>query len=1015
MKHSVVYTNTDSHWDNALPLGNGVYGAMLYYEKNVLHMPTNHYEVYYNREEHVLPEEQLKAMPIAENPGEAHEARVKMADGNRPVGGEPFAEYRGHRQASYKANWAGKISGQHPKTGDFAFRFAEELKGADNKLALYTEDAKTVFTLGGAQQVSVDTRIARKDCIISRIEQSESGLLSAFEIELTPQRDMAFPCVTYTQADEKTFVYTVEHTFGKKVFRFAGMVRLVGAKGKMNEKTHGAAIEITDAGKEFYILTSVFTDFNYEKPETDGIAVMDAYENSIAEMYTEHKAYWDAFFKKSSISIPDKFLEHIYFINQYALDCCSGKDGVMKHHACGLNGLWDTRHPNLWGSMWYWDVNIQAAFAGVFSSNRLDLAKVFSDGLLSYVDLAKRYAKNLHNAPGIAGDYPYDFYYCVWPWCAQYLWFLYEYSLDKDYLEKDAYPLFLGLCEFYCAIFKYDTERGYYSVYPDICPEQGPLSHDTVITVSSVNYLFKFTLEAAEILGKDDAILGKVKEIMNNMAPYAVSEEGLCGKHLKDSEDAPDNLFVRHPSMLMPLFPIGELGLHSDADMVEVLKNTITYLEDRSEIGIFIGSWLAAGAARLGQGQKAIRLLDERGVDHKLRANGLTAEETDRFINFCLVNRQPLYYSCMMEFTGEMLVAVNEMLIQSHAGLIRVFPALPDGDAEYERAWRNGWNAAEFEARTVEYPAWKTLRFDKLLCKGAFEVSASMTEGVLDFILVHSKKGGKVNLTSPYITDALCIFCAGEKVEFTTENNVLSFDTQAGKTYTIAEAANAYTEAPASEYEENVLQHYTYTKRYISIGEDKETVYRKALDGVIRDWYVGNARHMNHTVYKFDFTNQKGKKYYPLLERQSTTADFRTNTWCGFWEVGNENLAFTPLAGYGFKAANGIEIIDRGAPDVLRQDFASGSADAEFIIEAPRGQYELFICSGDENEDSVTVLEAVGGRSAGGKMVKKGEYQCALLPFIKETDDELICLKVSTKAGYNWKLNYIILNVIKGY
>ena len=46
MKHSVVYTNTDSHWDNALPLGNGVYGAMLYYEKNVLHMPTNHYEVY---------------------------------------------------------------------------------------------------------------------------------------------------------------------------------------------------------------------------------------------------------------------------------------------------------------------------------------------------------------------------------------------------------------------------------------------------------------------------------------------------------------------------------------------------------------------------------------------------------------------------------------------------------------------------------------------------------------------------------------------------------------------------------------------------------------------------------------------------------------------------------------------------------------------------------------------------------------------------------------------------------
>ena len=130
----------------------------------------------------------------------------------------------------------------------------------------------------------------------------------------------------------------------------------------------------------------------------------------------------------------------------------------MRHHACGLSGLWTVRHPNLWGSMWYWDVNIQAAFAGVFSSNRLELAKVFSDGLLSYVDVAKKHAKNVHNAGGIAGDYPYSFYYSYWPWCAQYLWYLYEYSLDKEYLEKEAFPVFVGLCEFFADIFKFEGE-----------------------------------------------------------------------------------------------------------------------------------------------------------------------------------------------------------------------------------------------------------------------------------------------------------------------------------------------------------------------------------------------------------------------------------------------------------------------------------------------------------------------------------------------------------------------------
>ena len=48
MKHSVLFQNADNHGDNALPLGNGVFGAMLYYEDGTLHMPLNHYEVYYN-------------------------------------------------------------------------------------------------------------------------------------------------------------------------------------------------------------------------------------------------------------------------------------------------------------------------------------------------------------------------------------------------------------------------------------------------------------------------------------------------------------------------------------------------------------------------------------------------------------------------------------------------------------------------------------------------------------------------------------------------------------------------------------------------------------------------------------------------------------------------------------------------------------------------------------------------------------------------------------------------------
>ena len=74
-------------------------------------------------------------------------------------------------------------------------------------------------------------------------------------------------------------------------------------------------------------------------------------------------------------------------------------------------------------------------------------------------------------------------------------------------------------------------------------------------------------------------------------------------------------------------------------------------------------------------------------------------------MNYCLVARQPLYYPCMMEFTGEMLAAVNEMLMQSNGGIIRLFPAMPNGDPENDRLIMRGHPLNEYTARYNEYPA----------------------------------------------------------------------------------------------------------------------------------------------------------------------------------------------------------------------------------------------------------------------------------------------------------------------
>lgn len=1016
MKHSVVFKNTDNHWDNALPLGNGIFGAMVYFEKSKLHIPMNHYEVYYNIEENVLPKDKLANAKPCVTPGAKRDKILTRAKNSIAPDGESFSCYRSDRDSVNDTESAEKyFDGSYPKTGDLKFDFCNCMADADSTLTLYVEDAKTVLSLESAQKsVSVETLVAREDCVINHITQSQTGLLPSFELEFTPQRSLEMPEIEYEEIDNRTFAYTVKRALGKKTFVFSGVIRLVGALGTLSLKKHSAKITLTDADNRFYILTGVFTQFKYKNTLSDGVLKISDFEQRLPTLIKEHKTYWDGFFGRSSVTLPDKFLERVYIINQYALDCCSGKDGVMKHHACGLNGLWDIRHPSLWGSMWYWDVNIQAAFAGVFSSNRLELAKVFSDGLLTYVDLAKKAARDVHELHGIAGDYPYNFYFSVWAWCAQYLWFAYEYSLDKEYLEKDAFPVFTGLCEFYCELFKYDEERGYYSVYPDISPEQGPLSHNTVITVACVKYLFKFTLEAAKILGRDFDCSEKCLEILNNMAPYPLSKDGMYGVHFRDSEDAPDNLWIRHPGMLMPVFPIGEFDLENDKETFQIVSNTIDFLDEHCEIGIFGGSWLAAAAARLGRGQTAIRLLYERGIDHMLRTNGLTAEKTDRFINYCLTIRQPLYYPCMMEFTGEMLAATNEMLINSDNGVIKVFPAIPDGSPEYERSLRRSRAHQLHHDLYAHYEKWNDVRFDNLLAKGAFEVSASLTDRKLDFIKIHSKRGGKVRVTSPFIEEGYSVFCCENTVDFRFDKNIMEFETETDKTYTIALNAVVNTAIPNEDgYTDDVISRMTYTKRNIYIGEDAEASYRMAVDREMRDWYFGNLRIPNQTVYKIDFTNDTHKRYSDVLPRQTNCAEDSPVIFTGFLTVGDGNFDFTDYQGFGFDSGDAV-IETRDGPDALRRDFVSGSEETEFVIEVPRGQYELFVVSGDCENDSVTLLSAENGITPKCTLTKKGEYQCKLIPVIVD-DDENIRLRISTLTGYKWSINYIILNGIKGY
>ena len=144
MKHSVLFDRVDTSWDTALPLGNGVFGAMVFYRNGVLSMPMNHYEVYYSISDSVLPKDKLSAKPPFSDPGRRHADTEARAYANMPEEGEPYISFRKDKRKDLDSVPFGgtKFASRHPATGEAEFRFSDALKGGDSRLVLFVEDGK---------------------------------------------------------------------------------------------------------------------------------------------------------------------------------------------------------------------------------------------------------------------------------------------------------------------------------------------------------------------------------------------------------------------------------------------------------------------------------------------------------------------------------------------------------------------------------------------------------------------------------------------------------------------------------------------------------------------------------------------------------------------------------------------------------------------------------------------------------------------------------------------------------
>ncbi|NQX60864.1 glycosyl hydrolase family 95 catalytic domain-containing protein [Paenibacillus qinlingensis] len=1027
----VTYENAPSSWNEALPIGNGHFGGMAYFEDNKLTLALNHYEVYYQKLHRYSQKYRNGDGPdyTRQYGRTSDELSTLATERYRNPEQGPIFLYGDALSANSMYRKYGKASGgtSHYPTGEIGLFPSAELEQPD-EYSLRLDVEKAVVHLHVAkdhQQLDVKTRIAQDgDLVITEIKQTASSLLQAVTLAV-PQGRYVDMNVIYCGLNETTFYYQGsfypdgENKEQYEPFSFIVMMKIIGARGRIDSSEGSLRIALEDAKEEITLLATVVTEEETKELLPTAQRRLNEASSQVQERIAYHQDHWLSFWSRSSIILPDKMVEELWYINLYAIACCSGKGGRMREQACGLNGLWDIKQPTKWGSMWYWDVNIQAAFWPLYTANHLEVAEAFNEGLLSYVDLATQMSRQFHGLEGIAGDYPHALYVSIWPWCAQFLWDYYRYSMDHDFLKVKAYPLFKGIARFFEGYLQVNPKSGLYEIFPDISPEQGPLTRNSTCSLSTVNYVLKIAIEANERLGEDEADQLKWKHLIDNLAPYPTADSKRYGDVLRDSEWAPVDLHLRHPSLLMPIYPIGEINKNSEITWRKRAENTLRYAEHQTEFGMFQFGWLSCTASRLGKGNTALRLLYEQGIDLSLRSNGLFAEETERWMNYCNITNEPLYHPHMMEASGEMVAAVNEMLLQSYQGVIEVFPALPSGEPEHERAI--GMYDHHVAEKVKPYEQWSDCSFQGLLAVGAFEVSAERKDGRTTWVTIRSKAGNKVTLRNPFDTDkhfvVLCkVGSTWRTIDVVQDNECISFETEQGGEYAIHPVLTAFqpehyaAESTSLTVKKNdPLVHVAHTHRRVFLGKNRDTQHYRMLDHFTFDYYSGNHRESRLAAYRLDFgvaSHVLEKEYTHVLPRQVHMEGVLGQT---FRKITPETV-FQSYTGIGWENRIHLEAMDREVPDELRRDFIGGTCEATFIVELPKGRYDLLFVTGDNDAPSYTELEVVGQITWKPELaLKGGQFATEILP-VTQRKDGYVRIKFNSCNGMSWRVNVLIIN-----